>query len=180
MVGYSEIKTKEQFQELFNNVDATEVENEIDPSYWYAPSPGREIGPTALFTELLTRIQHCWNRNCEATTRTYIDQVNLDVLWTRRTITRDHIQSKKVYKPYGEVWSESLKYSERADYSIGYTDLKNASNFLLVVEAKKFQSNFKPWQLLSIMAHYQKIRKDSGKLTCTVFGILSDSDRWIF
>ena len=30
------------------------------------------------------------------------------------------------------------------------------------------------------MAHYQKIRKDAGKLTCTVFGILSDSDRWIF
>lgn len=142
-LGYSRV----EFKRLFNYVDESEVENEINPTSWISPSPPpeRNVEPSALFMGLLERLHQCWDRNKEATTRTYIDQVILDVLWGRRDMLRTNMPLSTT----------------------------------LVVEAKVYRGDSHPWQLLSIMAHYQSVKKAAQKLT-TVYGILTDSEDWTF
>jgi hypothetical protein len=88
MVGYSTITTREEFECLFSHVDTTEVENDINTSLWIPshPQPDRQVGPSELFLQLLERLSLFWNRNKEATTRTFIDQVILDVLWVAKIL----------------------------------------------------------------------------------------------
>lgn len=183
MVGYSKIITKEQFRELFPYIDISQLENYKDRKNWIysEPPPDRIIGPSELYLELLDRLQQFWNRNKEATTRTYVDQVILDVLWGRKEIKREEKRKNKSYTTFGEVWSKTDEYGGSADYMLGYGLLDtNLPTFLIVVEVKCYQTNSLPWQLLSIMSHLQKVRKDAQKKIYDTFGILTDSEFWQF
>lgn len=61
---------------------------------------------------------------------------------------------------------------------MGYGDPhSNLMSFLVLVEAKKFEDKMFPWQLLSMMSHFQKLRKDKKKL---IYGIFTDSQTYIF
>lgn len=74
-----------------------------------------------------------------------------------------------IYKPYGEIHSKGEskqggKYGGPSDYVIGYGDPSlDLMSFLILVEAKKFQGEMKPWQLFAMMAHFQKLRQKKKK-----------------
>jgi hypothetical protein len=183
MVGYSKITTREGFEEYFKHVDISDVVNTLNASVWThsPPPPDRHVAPSQLFLELLGRMDKCWNRNKEATTRTYIDQVILDVLWGRKDILRDRDRRCKGYRPFGEVWSKTDEYAGSSDYMLGYgTDDSELTSMLLTIEAKCYLGDTKPWQLLAIMSHFQLLRMHAQKKIHTIFGILTDSDIYRF
>jgi hypothetical protein len=51
---------------------------------------------------------------------------------------------------------------------------------MLTIEAKCYRGDSQPWQLLSIMSHFQLLRQQAQKKIFTVFGILSDSKSYTF
>src|ERR1700739_3540176 len=91
MITVSSITSRSSFEAVFPHIDASEIENNVNPKMWTHKSSyqDRSVGPSSLFLELLTRMNTCWVRNKESTVRTYIDQVIVDVLWGRRKILRD-------------------------------------------------------------------------------------------
>ena len=119
MTGYSEINTKSKFLLQFPSIDPSEIDKTVNRKVWLPPTPvGRNVKPTSLCLELLSRMDLLWNRNSEPTTRTYIDQVILDVLWGRKSLRTGIIlihffylntilleRSEFIYKPFGEIKS---------------------------------------------------------------------------
>lgn len=110
MDGYSTITTKEKFAKFFPHVDYSELLKTTHLHIWTTPNT-RDIRPSSFFIQLLERMDKVWNRNSEATTRTYIDQVIIDVLWNRKNIHKG-----LAYKPFGDVW--------RAYYGLRRSTLK--------------------------------------------------------
>jgi len=51
---------------------------------------------------------------------------------------------------------------------------------MLTIEAKSYLGDSQPWQLISIMAHFQMLRQQAKKQLFVVFGILSDSRSYTF
>ena len=195
MTGYSEINTKSKFLLQFPSIDPSEIDKTVNRKVWLPPNPvgGRNVKPTSLCLELLCRMDLLWNRNSEPTTRTYIDQVILDVLWGRKSLRTGIIlihffyintilleRNELIYKPFGEIKSNGVgtigKYSGPADYILGYGDPQlQLWTFLLILEAKKYEGNLQPWQLFSEMVHFQKVRKERNENKLIIYGILTDS-----
>jgi len=183
MMMCSKILSREQFKEHFCSIDESEVDVQTQEWIYRDPSPDRDIRPSALFLELKKRLDLCWIRDSEATTRTYIDQVILDVIYNRGDILTDEKRKSKKYNSFGEVWSkkENQKATRAAEYMIGYgSSNKELQSMTFIVQAKKYEGDRVPWQLLATMAHFQEIRKDAQKKTYDIFGILTDSDKWEF
>lgn len=149
MIEYTEIKTKERFQELFKNVDISEIVNEINPVYMNHESLllDHQVEPSDVYKDIISRIREYCNRYSILTTKLYIDNIILDVLHKRKSRNN----------------SEKLKYS----------GLNNDINVFLLINSIELLSDFNPYRLLSVMAYYKDIHKE-------IFGILSDSDRWVF
>lgn len=141
------------------------------------PLPDPQKEPSATLKENITSIIQCWHvSSSESTARTVIDVVLLEMLTKQ-------LPPKKL-DLWGEVQMEqkvgTLVYGV-ADYVIGRhsIDVTPAGRYLVVIEAKKSLQSGKAFTQHRMQAFaemdYARQKNKDGK---TVYGILSDGERW--
>lgn len=141
------------------------------------PLPDPQKEPSATLKENITSIIQCWHvSSSESTARTVIDVVLLEMLTKQ-------LPPKKL-DLWGEVQMEqkvgTLVYGV-ADYVIGRhsIDVTPAGRYLVVIEAKKSLQSSKAFTQHRMQAFaemdYARQKNKDGK---TVYGILSDGERW--
>ena len=124
----------------------------------------------------------------EASHRTVLDMFFKDVL------SRDEFGSAlRVFPEYDfcvnsmEDSGNPVKLSGKADYTIGHSAGKDIFDcepskelHLIAAEAKREWPGESYWQCIAQTAALHKSRKDAGKKTCRVWGILSNASIWRF
>ena len=145
---------------------------------WILPETFNGATPSKWFQKSKKIVDDVWNTNSEATTRTVIDLNLMEIL-----------KQDPSLRPFG-CWGEvsitfqggGIQLNGKSDYFLGYGVPGNETleGMLVGGEAKARGQMFNIWQIIGYCGIIHNIRKSKSKITCTVYGFVTDSSIWEF
>jgi hypothetical protein len=149
----------------------------LTSTFWTLPLNVDRYQPGKWYEGSKRRL-NLWHLNSEATTRTAIDLLLLDVLHKSRLPIR--------LSCWGEislsVENEKKKLNGRADYFLGYgaRGERSLHTLLIAGEAKALNAPLNIWQIVAYAGIVHRERRKLKKTNSTTYGFITDSAIWKF
>ena len=147
-----------------------------------------EVVPSNRFKESFENVSKAWHLRTEAGRRIFLN------LFLEEIVLLPEFEGKLKIFPEIELSVETKgpkkrKLTGKTDYTVGFGfgkgyDLLGKTPprelHLVAIEAKRDFGDDDLWQCVAEAATLYKSRKDAGKQKCSVWGVLSNANRWIF